>query len=427
MAVNWNRIRTLMPSSAAAIAMLTSSATTCLGQDAGATSQDELTRVPVGERPHPDFEPLGIRWNSFYFYPEVKTRGMYDSNVFASPQDAQDDFALIVSPGLVVRSDTPTASYQADIGADIYRYNTFTSQDRIDAHARLRTRNEISRDLSFETSLEAARRHEVPGDLTAPADTKDPVPYNDLHAEAILTKNFNRFGIGIGAGVRNLTYEGVESITGGFLDQSWRDGTILTATLKPTYEFSPGYRIYSRLEANTSNYAAEGDENRNSEGYDGRAGLEFPLTPLIFGSVEAGYLSQYYENPLIEPVHGLSGGTKLVWLVTPLLTVSLAADRSIAEVVTQDIKGRIDTTGSLKIDYELLRNLIVTAGAEYANLDYEGIARVDEVTKLSIGFEYLMNRTIEIGAQYNYIDRSSTDPLESYDAHVVMFNVTAHH
>jgi hypothetical protein len=416
-----------MPASAAAIAMLASSATTSLAQDPAGIPQDELTRVPVGKRPLPEFEPLGIRWNSLLLYPEVKTRGMYDSNIFATPLDAQDDFALIVSPGLVVRWDTPTASYQADIGADIYRYKTFTSQDRVDAHARLRTRNEIIRDLSFETSLEAARRHEVPGDLTAPTDTKDPVPYNDLHAEAILTKTFNRFGIGVGAGVRNLTYEGVESITGGFLDQSWRDGTIVTATLKPTYEFSPGYRLYSRLEANTSNYAAEGDDDRDSEGYDGRAGLEFPLTPLIFGSVEAGYLSQYYKNPLIEPVHGFSGGTKLVWLATPLMTVSVAADRSIAETVTQDINGRIDTTASLKLDYELLRNLIISAGAEYANLDYEGIPRVDEVTKLSVGFEYLMNRTIEVGAKYDFIDRQSTDALNSYDAHVVMFNVTAHH
>jgi hypothetical protein len=36
-----------------------------------------------------------------------------------------------------------------------------------------------------------------------------------------------------------------------------------------------------------------------------------------------------------------------------------------------------------------------------------------------------MNRSIEIGAKYDFIDRTSTDPLHSYDAHVVMFNVTA--
>lgn len=427
MAVIWSRISKLMPSSAAAIAIVASSATPSLAQDPSAVPQDERTLVPVGKRPHPDFDPLGIRWNSMVFYPVVNTRLMFDSNVFATPQNAQDDFALVVSPSLLVRSDTPTASYQTEIGADIYQYNTFSSQDRVDAHARVRSRNEINRDLVFETSFEAARRHEVRGDLTAPIDTDEPVPYNDLHADVILTRNFDRFGIGVGAGVRNLTYESVESLTGGFLDQSWRDGTILTTTLKPTYEFSPGYRIYSRLRANKSDYAAEGDHNRDSQGYDGRAGIEFPLTPLIFGSVEAGYLSQFYENPLIEPVHGFSGGTKLTWLATPLMTVSIAADRSIAETVTQDIKGRIDTLGSLKIDYELLRNLIISAGAEYANQDYEGTSRTDEVTKLSIGFDYLMNRSLEIGARYNFIDRSSTDPLQDYDAHVVMFNVTARH
>jgi hypothetical protein len=110
------------------------------------------------------------------------------------------------------------------------------------------------------------------------------------------------------ASTSNLTYEDVKSIGGGTLDQTWRNGTILTATVKPFYEFSPGYRVYSRSQANTRDYEGEGDRNRDSEGYDVRAGVDFALTPLVFGSVEAGYLSQSYEGQLIGPVDGMSGG-----------------------------------------------------------------------------------------------------------------------
>lgn len=412
---------------AAAIAVLTSSAALCLAQDPSTMSQDELTRVPVGQRPLPDFDPLGVRWNSVLLYPKVKTGVVFNSNIFATRQNPQHDFAFVVSPGVVVRSDNPRNAFEADIGADFYRYNKFSSQDRVDAHARLRTRKEISHDLLFETSFEAARRHDTPGEASAPRDAREPVPYYNLQGEAIVTKTFNRFGIGVGAGIRNLSYEDVESIAGGTLDQSWRNGTILTATVKPFYEFSPGYRVYSRLRANTRDYAGQGDQNRDSEGYDARAGVEFGLTPLIFGSVEAGYLSQFYKNHLIEPVDGVSGGAKLTWLATPLMTVSLLAERTVAETAQQDVDARLDTTVGLKFDYELLRNLIVSAGAQYANQDFKGASREDNLLKLSIGFDYLMNRMIEIGARYDFIDRSSTDPIYSYDSHVVMFNVTARH
>jgi hypothetical protein len=415
----------LMPAGSAVIAMLTSSVAPTFAQDAAALPQDDVTRIPVSQRPHPEFEPLGIRWNSLLLYPSIKTKAMFDSNVFSTNIDPQHDFAVVVSPGVSIRSQTPSSSYQADFGADIYRYNRFSSQDREDVFARLRTRNEISRDLVFETAFEAARRHETRRDASSSLDTIDPIPYNNLQGEATLTKTFNRFGIGIGAGIRNLSYEDVESLSGERLDQTWRNGTILTTTLKPFYEFSPGYRVYSRVRLNTRDYEGEGEFNRDSKGYDARAGVEFPVTPLIFGSIEAGYLSQTYTNPLIAPVNGLSGGTKLTWLVTPLMTISLAADRTVAETASQDIDARLDTSGLLKIDYELWRNLIVKAGAEYINQDFKGTNRKDDVLKLSVGFEYLMNRSIEIGAKYDFIDRSSTDPAHSYDAHVVMFNVTA--
>jgi hypothetical protein len=108
-----------VPAGSAAIAMLTSSVTASLGQDAPTTPQDDPARLPVSQRPHPEFEPLGVRWNSLLFYPSVKTRAVFDSNVFSTAQNPQHDFAVVVSPGVTVRSQTPTASYQAEIGADI--------------------------------------------------------------------------------------------------------------------------------------------------------------------------------------------------------------------------------------------------------------------------------------------------------------------
>jgi hypothetical protein len=110
-----------------------------------------------------------------------------------------------------------------------------------------------------------------------------------LFAQTTLTKTFNRVGLSIDGTVRNLTYENVDSFSGEVLDQTWRDGTIFTASLKPFYELAPGYRAFVRARANTRDYAGTGELNRASEGYDLGAGAEFGITPLISGEFAIGF------------------------------------------------------------------------------------------------------------------------------------------
>lgn len=390
-------------------------------------SEDELTRVPVADRPHPDFDPLGIHWGAIYIYPSVKVGSFYESNVFADPDNERDDFGLVTSPNLRIRIERPLAAFEADLGADFYNYNEFDSENRVDAHAKLKFHNEFSRDLMLDATLEAARRHDVRGDSALPPDAAEPIPYNDLRAETTLTKTFNRFGVAFGGSVRNLTYENIETFDGAPLDQSFRNGAIYTGAVKPFYEFSPGYRAYARLQANARDYEGTGDLNRDSNGYDVRGGVEFGLTSLLFGSIEVGHLTQFYDNPEIDTVNGLSAGGKLTWLATPLLTISLTADRVVSETTTQGIEARLDTSAGVKVDYELLRNLIISSGAKYVNEDFVGADREDNVLKFSTGLDYYMNRKLKFGTRYDFIERDSSEKTFSFEDHVVTFHVTAQH
>ena len=38
--------------------------------------------VSVKDRPHPEYEALGVRWGSFHAYPKVQADVGYDSNIF---------------------------------------------------------------------------------------------------------------------------------------------------------------------------------------------------------------------------------------------------------------------------------------------------------------------------------------------------------
>lgn len=396
----------------------------------------ELSRIPVGERVHPGYEPIGYRLGGVFFYPLFLAGMKFDSNVYATPTDAKSDIAFVLSPQLTVKygKGTPSAqlfpsrfSYQVDLNADIYRFRKFDSENRVDARGRIATNWDIAPDLQFDATFEAARRHEERGSSSQPRNAAEPVPFNDIRGEATLTKTWGRFGIALNAGVRDLTYENVDSFDGSVIDQTQRDGTIFSTYIKPFYEFSPGYRAFARFRGNWREYAATGDANRNSDGYDLHGGLEFAVTPLISGSVEAGYMSQSYDNPLIEPIDGFSMKGELIWLATALITVRTNAERTVAETITPGFGPRVDTLFGAQIEYELLRNVIVKGSGSFKQEDFQDSPRKDDVTRWSAGVDYALNRHLRVGARYDFISRDSTVPIYSFDKHVVMFNVTAQH
>lgn len=384
----------------------------------------ELSRIPVKERPRPGYEPIGYRLGSTLFHPQLTAGLLYDSNVFAAPSGGQGDLAYVLAPHLTILSSTPRFSHKVDLGAEIYRFREFSSENRVDAHARYDGRAEIAQGLEVQTRFEAARRHEERGDASTPRDAATPIPYTDLRGEATLTKSIDRYGVAVNASARKLIYEDVNSIDGTLLDQSSRDGTIFSAYVKPFYEFSPGYRAFARLRANKRDYAATGTQDQDSRGYDAHAGLDFVMTPLISGSVEAGYLNQIYENSLSPEADGLSFVGRLTWLFTPLMTVKFVAERKVAETITPGFGPRLDTSVGGQLDYELLRNVIVSAGAKYTQEDFGNDGRKDNVTRAMAGVEYLMNRHLKLGARYEYLQRDSNDPEFKFDRHTVMFNAT---
>jgi hypothetical protein len=385
----------------------------------------ELTQVPVAERPHPDFDPLGIHFGSVTFYPSITGGLMYNSNVLASGRDSDADVAFVLAPRLTITREDPTAAYRAMFGADLYAFREFEEQNRVNAFARLETKNQIGETLEAQTSFEAARKHDVPGEASSQLDAAEPIPYTDLRGTVTVTKTFNRLGVAVDGTARGLAYEDVESFGGEVLDQSWRDGNILTASVKPFYEFSPGYRAFFRVRGNTRSYEGEGELNRDSDGYDLHGGTEFQVTPLISGSVEAGYLSQTYDNPQIEPIDGLSLLANATWLMTPLMTVTLSGERSVAETTTPDFFGRVDTKVGIRLDYEVLRNLIVSAGPKFVNQDFPDTSRKDDLFMIEAGVNYLISPLARLGLAYDYVDRDSSLPAYSFDQHLVMMNVTA--
>lgn len=390
-----------------------------------ADEEGDQANVPVKERVHPELKAEGAYFGSLLFYPQLDARVLYDSNVFASTDAPEGDFVYVVAPKLVVQHNSDAQQHELTLAAKHMEFQRLDSETRTEADASLRSAWDIAEGLSLDSNLRAARRFEDRGDsLTANASTT-PIGYYDLRATGFLTRKFNSLGISAGGGIRNLTYDDGETEAGIPLDQSFRDGTIVNAALRPFYEFSPGYRVFANLDVNRRDYAGEGLLDRDSQGFDARGGVEFLLSPLLFGSVEAGYLEQHYENPEIPVASGVSGKAAVKWLMTPLMTVSLFASRSVAEMASPDQSVRLDFVAGAGVDYEITRNLIASLGATYRNEDFTGIDRDDDIIDVDARLDYAPNQYFSFGLYYLYTDRDSNFDAFSFDRHRVMFNVSA--
>jgi len=238
-------------------------------------------------------------------------------------------------------------------------------------------------------------------------------------------KQFNRFGFEIGTSARRLDYGTTETFSGETLDLDWRSGSIVTGWIKPSYQISPNYQVYIRSRINDRNYKGTGDLNHDSSGYDIRGGVSFAPSSLFLGSIEAGYLSQKFSNPLIPEINGPSFAADAKWLVTPLTTISFNADRLISETASVGHEARLDTVFGVGVDHELLRNLILFGAAKHIDQNFRGTSRNDEVVKVSAGIDYFTNPLARFGVRYDFINRNSNMPEFSFDDHRVTFNATA--
>ena len=108
-----------------------------------------------------------------------------------------------------------------------------------------------------------------------------------------------------------------------------------------------------------------------------------------------------------------------------MATVTIGGRRTVDETALALSPGRIDSTGYVRIDYELRRNFIVSPSFNVVYEDYTGIARDDWVVEPSLRLDYLINRHFSVGARYIYTNRDSNVNLNDFERHIVGINAKA--
>jgi hypothetical protein len=410
--VNTRRMPHLLPLAAAAMASLVAY---------GAEGQEPDPNVGVTSRPRPDYDALGIRAGGFLIYPSTSINGQYNDNIFATKDNEEDDFIFTFSPQIAVRSNFPRHSLDFTVQSDVGRYVDHTDENFWDYNAEVGGRLDITRSNRLTAAARFGREHEERDDPEDPgADvTREPVEYYVFGGDLGFEQDFNRFNFGLLGTFDRRDYNEEDPD----LDEDERDRNLYGARLRTGYFISPrinaflqgGYRREQRDASNRS--------GRDNDVYTGAVGTAIDFTGLLFGEAFVGWSLQEFDDSQFDSENGLTYGVGLTWNPTQLTSLRLdgAGGFTPSDVGSSNLSNRI----ALRVDHELLRNVLIGGQVSYRRDDFQDADRTDNRFDVGPDITYLLNRYLSVGAGYTFTTRDSDDSDREFTRNLFTLRLNA--
>ncbi|SMF21287.1 hypothetical protein SAMN06265365_104207 [Tistlia consotensis] len=402
--------------------LLVGTAAACFALAAVASAAAAQDAVSVLDRPRPEYDPVGGRVGSFFIYPKAEVETRYDTNIFATQNNAKDDFIGVFSPQISIQSDWTRHALNASAGAEIGRYADFSGEDYEDFFLKTNGRLDVLRSTTMFGDVNLSKLHEERG---SPDDVngKTPTEYYDLNGGVSGAYQVSRIALFGNARYQYLDYNDVQTSAGTTINNDDRDRGVATTGARVGYEIIPNYLAFVSGEYNNRDYVTSVDDsglNRDSQGYDISVGTQFRLSGITRGEVSAGWQQQFYKDSQLNDISGFSFKLGVTWFASELTTVDFSGARTIEETTIVGASGYLNSSIRVDVAHELRRNIILTGGAGFADNDYQGIDRTDYLFDGSIGAKYLINRNFYVGANYEFTMRNTNVDGSDYKRSVVM-------
>lgn len=392
------------------------------GASAQQAATDEERNIGVLERPRPEYEAIGIRAGAFKIFPKLTLSGLHDSNVYATEVNEEADIIIGAIPEISVVSDWPRHAVELHGRAIISRYLENSAENSEDYVVGGSGRLDVLRSTTLRGGAEYSDLTEPRTVTNTVRGVRSPIEYDLTRAFVEGEHNFVNVGVLAGLEFRRYDYQNGTNFLNQRVSQDDRDRETLDASVRVGYNVSPDTSLFVRVAANDRDYRLRPPFvpfERDSSGYQVTAGSIFQITQLIRGDVQVGYLHQDYESPFFSDVNGLALRADVDWYVTQLTNVGFGLTRTVEEAADPRASSYVSTAGSVQVDHELRRNIILTALLRYEDDEYRGIDRRDEIWGATISGTYLMNRRVGVTAGYGFLQQDSrgVDRVNDFDVH----------
>ena len=373
------------------------------------------------------YDPLGIRAGAFRIFPSTDVSLSYNDNINATKNDTQDDFIAVFTPSIEVQSDFSRHAVGMTVFSEVGRYFDETKENYWDFGVDGNGRLDITRDNNLQGGFTVARLHDArddPENDATLAESVRPVRYMNYDANLFYNHLFNRvtFRLG-GAFDRNDYRQGA-----GSANQNDRDRNIYTGLLRVGYNVSPRINTFVEGLYTVQRRDVHRDEDgfeRDSNGWGARTGVAVNFTDLLFGEAFAGWRTEYFDDSEFDTESGVNYGVNLTWLPTQLTTVTLTGGSDFAPTTNEDASANFQTTVGLRVDHELLRNVLIGGEVGYIRDDFENTNVTENRFDVGADVTYLINRHFSVGAGYGFTTQHSDDEEEEFDRNIFTVRVRA--
>jgi hypothetical protein len=382
----------------------------------------------VTSRYRSEFNPLGLRFGDYYWFPRAELDESYNGNIFAATTAPSADLITTLAPSFDLLSIFPRSALNLHGSAFLQNYATHSTQNTQSGTIGTDGSLDVTDTSSIFGNAQISHPYISYGSPNSPTGIAEPVTYWNYTSRVGYQQGGRRITYGLDAGVDAAQYNAAPLLGGGVSPQSSQNSIVPDAAVHVGYEITPDYIGYVRFGGSWYNYLRAPSTNFTS--YHADVGLQILPRHLIYGNVYAGYLLQNFSHPTTT-----SGSTsfpdyggELVWNVTTLTTLTFDGLRtfytgtpasSITLVPGPAGNGYLVSTVGARVDHELLRNLLLSLNGTFENDSFQGITRTDNVFTVGAGFTYLINRFLFLGGNYSYYKRISTASGSSFNQNVL--------
>lgn len=390
-------------------------------------SKGAVAGQSIAQRPRPDYDPIPYDVGSFQMFPSIEVGPVFDSNIYAQKTGKKSDYIWTVRPGVSLISNWGRHALQFGAQGDL-GFGTFHPKENYyDGLLNIRGRFDLARRTEIDYGADYQRLTEARG---APDDNiqAEPADFNYLHSFVGFKRKQGRVDLRTQYDLGHFDYDRVKTTTSE-LSLNFRNRNVHTLTAELGYEVMRFWRPFVRGQYNWHDFDA--NALHNSQGYTVLSGTGFELGGGSFtGEVYAGYMSQDYRNWNNDgdgnTTSELKFGGNGLWNITGLTSLLMEADRTLEDTTTTGYRSFVSTGGSVTLQHELRRNLLLEAKGSLTRYDFNGAPeRQDNTYGAGAGARYFFNRHFYSDLQYDYTDRHSTEGANNYDRHVVQMRFGA--
>jgi hypothetical protein len=383
------------------------------GGAANNPNQDALAPdVTVTTRAHPEYDPVGVRYGNWQFGATAGENIGFDSNPLGQSHAKSSGFnntqANVSAEGVYDRFGV-----NANLGVDSFQYWSIPAMNHTDGNAYLGGYYDIGPRDRLQASYTYLHSNVLPTGIDTVGTgfvgnvQNGAVPYNVNDFRVSYTTQVGRFTIIPDAGYTTYRF-GSDTNPANNLTINDRNVAQIGTTGK--YELSPGRDLVVVVRGANAGFQNNpiGVPGQNYNDYQFMAGIDFQTRGKLRFKGLVGYETrQYTASGAGSATNSPVFAGEVIWNATGVTTVTLDANRQIADAVAGGSTTFTYTTVRAQVDHEVRRNIILTG---YAQIQWADYANQGNATLYDFGAKatYKMNRHVALFTSAEYINRAGS-------------------